>query len=124
MEKHITNRLTGINYTLVGDYYLPDLIPSESAHEIGRFGQLRYKHLKSNRRTLYTELLSSGKLNAHLHNIDVQAQVMFDELVKVFAEKQGITEQLKAEHQLEWVGGMNNIHNAAKEVVLSELIYN
>jgi len=123
MEKHITNEKTGISYTLKGDYYIPDLRLPGTAHEIGRFGRIHLKYLKEHKRLVHLELLTSGRLSAYLHDIDTQAQEMFDRLVKEYAERQGITERLKAENQMEWVGRMNNIRAAAEEFVLSEIIY-
>ena len=123
MEKRITNKKTGISYTLQGDYYIPDLILPAEGHEIDRFGRLHQKYLKEHKRLAYTELLTSGRMNAYLHDIDTQAQEMFDRLVKEYAERQGVTEQLKMENQIQWVGIMNNIRNVADEVVLSDMIY-
>lgn len=123
MEKQITNEKTGISYTLIGDYYIPDLRLPGTAHEIGRFGRAHLKYLKEYKRMLYTELLTSGRLNEYLRNVDLQAQEMFDRLVKEYAERQGVTERLKADDQMEWVGRMNNIRAAAEEFVLSEIIY-
>lgn len=124
MEKHIINEKTGINYTLVGDYYIPNLTLPEEKHEIGRFGRQHLRYLKEQRRTVYIELLTSGRLNTHLHDIDTQAQEMFDRLMKEYAERQGVTERLKAENQMEWVGRMNNIHACVGEVVQGEIICN
>lgn len=126
MEKHIVDKKTGISYTLVGDYYLPwgnlsDDEPEEKP--IGIWGQRHLRYIKQHMKAFYTQLLTSGKLNFYLANIDRQAEEMFSRLVKQLAERQSITEQLKAEHQLEWVGAMNNIRNAASEIVNYDLIY-
>ena len=91
MEKRITNKKTGISYTLQGDYYIPDLILPAEGHEIDRFGRLHQKYLKEHKRLAYTELLTSGRMNAYLRDIDTQAQEMFDRLVMEYAERQGVT---------------------------------
>ena len=114
---------TKISYTQQGDYLLPNLkLPKQPKVEIGVFGKRRLRYLEHNRKILYTNLLTKGKLTAHLAEIDRQAENMFDRLVKQLAEKEGITEQLKAQDQMAWVGAMNNIRNAAAEIILSELI--
>ena len=124
MKQHFTDEKTGIRYTLQGDYYLPDLaLPAEEQQPIGIWGQRHLRHLKQNRRVLYTNLLTSGKLNSYLADIDKQAEEMFSRLVKHMAEREGVTEQLKAENQMAWVQKMNNIRNRATEIVNSELIY-
>ena len=125
MKQHFTDERTGISYTLQGDYYLPDLqLPPEKETEIGLWGQRRLRYLKQNRKVLYTNLLTAGKLSEHLAEIDEQAEDMFFRLVNQMAEREGVTEQLKAENQMEWVGRMNNIRNRAEEIVNAELIYN
>lgn len=123
MQKHIMDEKTNISYTLHGDYYLPDLELPEEKYEIGRFGRAHAKFMKNNRKAVYSELLFSGGLNEYLHDVDISAQEMFDRLVKLYADNQGVTEKLKAENQMEWVGRMNNIMSAAREVVNKELIY-
>ena len=124
MKQHFTDEKTGISYTLQGDYYLPDLaLPAEEHQPIGIWGQRHLRHIKQNRRVLYTNLLTSGKLNSYLANIDKQAKEMFSRLVKQTAEREGVTEQLKTENQMEWVQRMNNIRNRATETVNVELIY-
>jgi len=115
--------VSDITYTKHGDYYLPDLIPPESKYEIGRFGRLHCKFLKQRRKITYTNLLTSGKLNEYLHDIDTQEQGMYERLIEEYAERQGVTEQLKSENQMEWVGRMNNIRACVEEVVLNKLIY-
>ena len=114
---------TEFDYTLVGDVYLPNLISTETNYEIGIWGQRHKDYLKENHKVIYYNLLTSGKLNAYLHDIDVRAKKVYDDLFKQFVKKQGITEQLKAENQIEWVGRMNNIANCAREIVNAELIY-
>lgn len=124
MKRHFTDEKTGISYTLQGDYSLPDLkLPTEEQQPIGVWGQRHLRYIKQNRRVLYTNLLTSGKLNSYLADIDRQAEEMFSRLVKELAEKEYLTEQLKADNQMEWVGRMNNIHSRAIEIVNTELIY-
>ena len=113
-----------ITYTQQGDYLLPDLkLPEQPKVEIGIFGKRRLRYLEHSRKTLYTNLLTSCKLTSYLSDIDEQAEDMFFSLVKQLAEKEGITEQLKADNQMLWVQRMNNIRNRAEEIVNSELIY-
>lgn len=124
MKQHFTDEKTGIRYTLQGDYYLPDLaLPAEEQQPIGIWGQRHLRHIKQNRRVLYTNLLTSGKLNSYLADIDKQAEEMFSRLVKQMAEREGVTEQLKADNQMAWVGLMNDIRSRATEVVNTDLIY-
>ena len=124
MKQHFTDERTGIRYTLHGDDYLPDLqLPPEKETEIGLWGQRRLRYLKQNRKVLYTNLLTTGKLNDHLTEIDQQAEDMFFRLVKQMAEREGVTEKLKADNQMEWVGRMNNIRSRATEIVNAELIF-
>ena len=125
MEKHIYNEQTGISYTLHGDYYLPDLALSdeEKGVEIGVWGQRHLRYIKQNRKVLYLNLLTSGKLNGYLADIDKQAEEMFLRLVKQMAECDGVTEQLKAGNQMEWVARMNNIRNSIAEIIYKTIIY-
>ena len=124
MEKHIYNKQTGISYTLQGDYYLPDLaLPDKDEQSIGIWGQRHLRYIKQHHKVFYTNLLTSGKLNGYLADIDKQAENMFSRLVKQMAEREGVTEQLKVENQMEWVGRMNNIRNRVIETVNSDLIY-
>lgn len=123
MEKRIYNEKNGIRYTLQGDYYLPDLkLPDEENKPIGLWGQRHTRYLKQNHKVLYMNLLTSGKLNSYLANIDEQADDMFFRLVKQMAKREGVTEQLKADNQMKWVARMNNIRNRAKEIVNNEII--
>ena len=126
MEKHIYNDQTGISYTLNGDYYLHDLTLSddEKDAEIGVYGQRHLRYIKQHRKALYLNLLTTGKLNSYLADIDKRAEEMLFRLVKQMAEREGITEQFKAEKQMEWVVRTNNIRNSAIELVNRELIYN
>ena len=122
MEKSLFEQLGG-TYTRVGNYLLPNLtIPEEEQKPIGIWGQRHARHLKQHHKILYYNLLTSGKLNAHLAEIDRQAEEMFFRLVKQMAEREGVTEQLKAQNQMEWVGKMNNILNSALEVINAKLI--
>lgn len=111
-----------ITYTLVGDYYRPNLVAPESP-KVGRWGMLRFNYLRKHQEALYAIMLMENTLNPHLEEIDRQAQEMERQLISHLARKEGITEQLKAEDQLEWVDRMNNIRNRADEIVLNELIY-
>lgn len=125
MNKHITDEKTGISYTLQGDYYLPDLaLPPEEEQPIGIWGQRHLRYIRQHKRLLYSNLLTSGKLNSYLADIDRQAQERFEILTEQMKQAQGITEQLKVENTLEWVGRMNNIRACAMEVVNEENIYN
>ena len=117
MAKTIFEEMGG-TYTQVGDYLLPDLkLPEEEQQPIGVWGQRHRRYLKEHHRATYATLLTSGKLNGYLADIDRQAEEMFSRLVKQMAEAEGVTEQLKADNQMEWVGRMNNIQNRAREVV-------
>lgn len=124
MDKYIYDEKNGLWYELQGDYYLPCLkLPEEPEVHIGIWGQRHRRYLKSHRRALYTSLLTSGKLNDYLTDLNEQAEAMFSRLVKQLSEKEGVTEALKAENQMLWVQRMNNIRSAAMEIVSSELIY-
>ena len=115
---------TKITYTQQGDYLLPDLkLPEQPKVEIGIWGKRHLKYIEHYRPILYTNLLTSCKLTAYLADIDTQAEDMFFRLVKQFAEKEGVTEQLKADNQMMWVQQMNNIRNRATHIVNNELIY-
>lgn len=109
-------------YTRVGDYYLPNLVAPESP-KVGRWGMLRYNYLQKYHEGLYTGMLMKGTLNSHLEEIDCQAQEMEQQLISQLAQQEGITEQLKAENQMEWVARMNSIRNRADETVLNDLVY-
>lgn len=123
MEKSIFEQMGG-TYTKVGDYYLPDLaLPAEEQQPIGIWGQRHLRHIKQNRRALYTNLLTSGKLNGYLADINRQAEEMFSRLVKELAEKEGITETLKAENQMLWVQRMNAVQETATEIVNNDLVF-
>ena len=115
----------GGTYTQVGDYMLPDLLPAEGEKEvnIGVWAMRHKRYLKQNHKVFYYNLLTSGKLNSHLADIEQQAQNLFLWLVKDLAEKENVTENLKATDQMLWVRKMNNIRNRATEIVNANLIY-
>lgn len=124
MEKRIYNEQTGISYTLQGDYYLPDLaFPEQEDTPIGLWGQRRLRYIKQHRKIFYINLLTSGKLNGYLADIDKQAEDMFFRLVKQMAKCDGVTEKLKANDQMNWVARMNNIRSGAIEIVNKDIIY-
>ena len=124
MAKTIFEEMGGA-YVRQGDYLLPCLsLPAEKENKpIGVWGQRHLRYLKQHRKAFYTNLLTSGKLNSYLADIDKQAEDMFLRLVKQMAEREGVSEQLKADNQIEWVGQMNNIRNRAMEIVNHEVIY-
>ncbi|WP_294388449.1 TnpV protein [uncultured Ruminococcus sp.] len=125
MEKRIYDKHTGIYYELQGDYYLPCLtLPEQPKVEIGVWGKRHLQYIKAHRRGFYTTLLTKCELNRHLADVNKQAEDMFFRLIKQMAERDGMTEQLKAENQMLWVRKMNNIRNRATEIVNVELIYN
>ena len=123
MEKYIYDNNNGLWYELQGDYYIPCLVLEEDLQPIGMWGRKHLRYIKEHRPVLHTTLLLSGKLNSYLAEIDNRATEMFDLLVKQLAEKEGITEQLKAADQMAWVGAMNNIRNRAEEIVNAVVIY-
>ena len=124
MNKHITNEKTGISYTLHGDYYLPNLaLPPEEKQPIGVWGRRNLQYIRQHKQVVYTILLTSGKLNSYLADIDRQAEEMFSQLVKQMAKREGVDEKLKEENQMEWVARMKNIRNRAMEVVNADLIF-
>ena len=123
MEKTLYEQMGG-TYTTQGDYYLPDLnIPPEEEHPIGVWAQRRLRYLKQHHKILYYNLLTSGKLYCHLADVEEEAQTLFLRLVKEYAEQEGLTEQMKAENQMEWVQRMNNIRERVNEVVNTEMIF-
>lgn len=124
MEKYIYDEKNGLWYELQGDYYLPCLkLPEEEQQPVGLWGQGHLRYIKENRKVLYLNLLTSSKLNGYLAELDKQAEDMFSRLVKQMAEREDVTEQLKAENQMEWVGRMNSIRNRATEFVNNNLIF-
>ena len=124
MEKVIYDEKNGLWYELQGDYYIPCLkLPEEEQQPIGLWGQRHLRHLKQSHKVLYYNLLTNGKLNSHIAEIDKQANDMFFRLVKELAEKENITEELKSNDQMLWVQKMNNIRNRVTEIVNKEIIY-
>ena len=124
MDKYIYDEKNGLWYELQGDSYLPRLkLPEERTAYIGVWGQRHLRYLKQYHRVRYYILLTSGKLNDYLADINEQAEEMLSRLVKQLAEKEGVTEAIKAENQMLWVGRMNNIRSAAMESVANDLIY-
>ena len=124
MERYIFDERNGHWYELQGDYYLPCLkLPEGEQQPVGLWGQQHLRYIKQHRKVLYTNLLTSGKLNGYLADIDKQAEDMFSRLVEQMAEHEGVTEQLKASDQMKWVARMNNIRSRATETVNNELIY-
>ena len=114
----------GCTYTLQGDYYLPNLtLPVEENKPIGIWGQRHLRYIRQHRKVFYTNLLTSGKLNSYLTDIGRQAEDMFLWLVEQMAEREGVTEKLKAEQPMEWVGKMNALRDAAAEIVNVEVIF-
>lgn len=114
---------TELTYRRVGEVYLPNLISLDTNYPIGIWGQRHKDYLLENHRLFYYNLLTTDKLNSYLHEIGVSAKKMYDRLIKQMAEQEGVTEQLKAENQMKWVGRMNNIAHRAREIVNAEIIY-
>lgn len=123
MEKYITDERTGLKYELVGDYYLIAGDDEPEERPIGIWGQRHLRYLKQHRKTVYTELLTSGRLNGYLANLNEEAEDMFYRLVKELAESEGIMETLKATEQMEWVRRMNTVRETATKIVNNNLIY-
>lgn len=119
MKKYITDEKNGLDYTLVGDVYLPNLVSTETNYEIGIWGQRHLQYIKEHRKVFYLSLKTNCKLNSYLHDVDVRATEMYDHLVKQLKEQQGITEQLKADDMMAWVQAVNNITNQVREIVYS-----
>lgn len=124
MEKYIYDKSNGLWYELRGDYYIPCLtVPAQEEKPIGTWGQRHLRYIKAERKALYTELLTSGRLNTYLADINEQAEEQMLLLTKQIAEHEGVTEQLKARDQILWVQRMNNIRDRAMEIVNNDLIY-
>ena len=124
LATNYTDSKTGISYTLVGEHYLPNLeSPEINIGTLGRFGRERLDYLKNHRKVLYTDLLTSGRLNDHLHEIDKTANNRIEFISRQMAEREGVTEKLKAENGMVWVQMMNGIRNRATEIIRVELIY-
>ena len=124
MEK-LKERITenGIDYILVGDYYIPDLKLPEESRPIGRYGRLHREYLKQEHPARYSSLILTGKLWTYLADLNEQAEERLDLIIEQMKAVEGVTEELKAQNQLEWVGRMNNIRNRAEEIIKSEMIY-
>ena len=123
MKKQIYDEKNGMGYTLHGDYYLPDLVLREEEPTYGKYGMLRKQFLKEYRSARYQYMLLTGKLNEHLNQIDQEVREQVETLMEQMTEKQGVTEELKAQDQMEWVRLMNNIKASAEEIVLKNMIY-
>lgn len=123
MEKQIYDKNNGLSYTLHGDYYIPDLKLNEEEPTYGKYGVLRKEFLKEYRSAKYQYLLLTGKLPTHLNQVDQETREQVWMLVEQMAEKQGVTETLKKQDQMKWVGLMNNIRNCAEEIVLETIVY-
>ncbi|HCH68783.1 MAG: TnpV protein [Oscillospiraceae bacterium] len=123
MGKYITDERTGLKYELVGDYYLIAGDDEPEERPIGIWGQRHLRHLKQHHKTVYTELMTSGKLNGYLADLNEQAEDMFLRLVKELAAKEGITETLKVKNQMLWVQRMNEVRETATEIINNDLIY-
>ena len=123
MEEFITDERTGLRYELVGDYYLIAGEDEPEGRPIGIWGQRHLRYIRKHKVGLYAELLTTGKLNDYLADLNEQAEAMFSRLVKQLSEKEGVTEALKEENQMLWVQRMNNSRSAAMEIVANDLIY-
>lgn len=123
MDTYIFDEKNGLWYELQGDYYLPCLtLPDEEQRQIGVWGQRHRRYLKEHRKAVYAELLTNGKLNGYLADIDHEAEEMLLRLVSQMAEAEGITEKMKADDMMSWVGRMNSVRNRAAELVNAEII--
>lgn len=123
MKKQIYDEKNGMGYTLHGDYYLPDLVLREEEPTYGKYGMLRKQFLKEHRSARYQYLLLTGKLNEQLNQTDQEAREQVEMLMKQMAEKKGVTEELKVQDQMKWVGLMNNIKVSAEEIILKNMVY-
>ena len=113
----------GIWYTLVGDYYIPNLTLQEEERSIGRYGRLHREYLKETKPHTYNDLILTGRLWTYLADLDEQAEERLNHIIRQFREKEGVTEELKKQDQMEWVCRMNSIRARAEEIVLHEMIY-
>ena len=123
MKQTIHNYRNGLDYTLCGDYYIPNLLPPQGEYEIGIYGQRYLQYIKKHDKILYINLLTSGKLGEYLAEIEERAQTMPNDLIKKFAEQECADEVLKEQNQMDWVRKMNNIRNRAEEIIWKELCY-
>ena len=123
LKKRFHDEQNRLAYELIGDYYLPDLVFDESTDPIGRWGRMHRRYLKENHPARYNAMLLSGKLNSYLAQIDEQAQEQLDLIIQQMQQAEGVTEELKAANQMEWVQRMNSIRERAEEIVRSNFIY-
>ena len=123
LKKHIYDENNGLHYTLVGDYNIPDLELPKENRPIGHYGQLHREYLKQEHPARYSSLILTGKLWTYLADLNEQTEEPLDLIIEQMKAAEGVTEELKAQNQLEWVGRMNNIRNRAEEIVKSEMIY-
>ena len=121
MKKRIYEN--GIEYVLVGDYYFPNIAPPEKKHSIGKYGMLHEEYIKQHRPGFYSRLILTGKLNDYLYEIDKTCHERIELMIKDMAKNDGVTEEMKSENQLKWVGLMNNIKSRAEEIIYSEIVY-
>ena len=126
LKERFIDEKTGIEYIRQGYYYVPNLVlaPESTNYPIRKYGKLKLRYLKEHNKPLYSILFMDLKLNEYLHNIDEECEAKMETLIKQMAEKENVTEELKANNQLEWVRCMNNIKNRAEEIILKEIIYN
>lgn len=113
----------GIEYIKNGDYYIPNIVPTEKKHNIGKYGMLHREYLKNNRPVFYSELILTGKLNDYLYEIDSTCHERLERMIKAMAKAEGVTEKLKLENPLKWVGKMENIKSRAEETIYFEIVY-
>lgn len=123
MKKYITDKTTGISYTLVGDVYIPNLVSTDTNYEIGCWGRKHKEYIKQHKPAFYATLLTQCELNSYLHDVDIRAAEMYDTLVKQLAKQEGVTEKLKATDMMLWVQKMNSIRNKTTKIVNKEIIY-
>lgn len=123
MEKQIHDKTNGLNYTLQGDYYFPELIIKEEEATYGKYGILRKKYLKEHKSGYHQYLILTGKLTEHLNQIDKEAGEQVEILVKQMAERYGVTEKMREENWMEWVRRMNDVRNRAEEIVFKNIVY-
>ena len=124
LKEHIYDESNGLHYTLVDDYYIPDMKLPEENRPIGHYGRLHRDYLKQEHPARYSSLVLTGKLWTYLADLNEQAEERLDLIIGQMKAAEGVTEELKDRNQLEWVGRMNNIRNRAEEIIRSELIYN
>lgn len=123
LKKHIYDKNNGLDYILVGDYYIPDLKLPEESRSIGRWGRLHRDYLKEKHPARYNSMLLTGKVWTYLADLNEQVEERLDLIIEQMKAAEGVTEELKARDQLEWVGRMNNIRNRAEEIIKNEMIY-